>query len=305
MIHNLRKRFIIFCMLVISMILLVISSFILLNPAGDISIRRWIVTIIAGIGMVFLGSLVLSKIAVAPIEKAWQKQLDFTADASHELRTPLAVIRTNLELIMDCKEESVESQMKWLNNIDTESKRMTNLIDDLLTLSRADTDRQQFEYSEFFLCQAVNEAVRAFEGNAKEKEICLHVQMKHDILFYGDRKRIKQVLMILLDNAIWYSGASDIVISIMQQKKSIEISVHDNGCGIEKEHFEHLFDRFYRVAETRNKNPDGAGLGLAIAKWIVEGHGGKIRVESVVEKGTEFEMIFSVQRMQDRKVNCY
>lgn len=303
MIHDLRKRFIIFCVLVISIILFVISSFILLNPVGEISIRRWIVTIIVGISMVFIGSLVLSKIAVAPIEKAWQKQLDFTADASHELRTPLAVIRTNLELVMDCKEESVESQMKWLKNIDAESRRMTNLIDDLLTLSRADTDRQELECNEFYLRQAVNEAVRALEGIAKQKGICLHVQMKHDILFYGDRKRIKQVLMILLDNAIWYSGASDIAISIMQHKKSIEILVHDNGCGIEKEHLEHLFDRFYRVAETRNKNPDGAGLGLAIAKWIVEGHGGKIRVESVVEKGTEFKIIFSVQRMQDKRKN--
>lgn len=294
MIHSLRRRFILFCVLVISIILLVISSFILLNPAGEISIRRWTVTIIAGVGMVFIGSLVLSKIAVAPIEKAWQKQLDFTADASHELRTPLAVIRTNLELVMDSKEESVESQMKWLKNIDTESQRMTKLIDDLLTLSRADTNRQEFEQTEFRLEQAVKEAVMTFEGTAKQKGICLHLQTNNNILFYGDRKRIKQMLIILLDNAIWYSGASDITVSVVRNKRHIEINVHDNGCGIEKEHLEHLFDRFYRVEETRDRNPDGAGLGLSIAKWIVEGHGGKILVKSVVEKGTEFKITFPV-----------
>lgn len=295
MIHNLRKRFILFCVLVISIILFVISSFILLNPEGELSVQRLMVTIIVGIGMVLIGSSILSAAAVAPIKKAWQKQLDFTADASHELRTPLAVIRTNLELVMDCKEESVESQMKWLKNIDSESERMTKLIDDLLTLSRADTDRQEFERNEFLLKQAVNEAVLALEETAKQKGIHLHLQADGEILFCGDRKRIKQVLMILLDNALWYSGASDITIAVRKNKRTIKIRVCDNGCGIKKEHLEHLFDRFYRVTETRNKNPDGAGLGLAIAKWIVEGHGGKITVKSAVGKGTEFEMIFPGQ----------
>ncbi|MBP3475100.1 MAG: HAMP domain-containing histidine kinase [Lachnospiraceae bacterium] len=294
MIHSLRKRFILFCVLVISIILIVISSFIFLNPEGELSIKRWIVTIIVGITMVLIGSLILSKIAIAPIKRAWQKQLDFTADASHELRTPLAVIRTNLELIMDCKEESVESQMKWLKNIDAESQRMTKLIDDLLTLSRADTNRQEFEQNEFPLEQAVNEAVMTFEGVAKQKGICLHMQMNKKILFYGDRKRIKQMLIILLDNAIWYSGASDITVSVIQNKRHIEINVRDNGCGIGKEHLEHLFDRFYRVEETRNRNPDGVGLGLPIAKWIVEGHGGKILVKSALGEETEFRITFPV-----------
>lgn len=297
MIRSLRKRFILFCVLVISIILIVISFFIFLNPEGELSILRWIVTIIMGITMVFIGSLILSKIAIAPIKGAWQKQLDFTADASHELRTPLAVIRTNLELIMDCKEESVESQMKWLKNIDAESQRMTKLIDDLLTLSRADTNRQEFEQNEFLLEQAVNEAVMTFEGIAKQKGICLHVQTNNNILFCGDRKRIKQMLIIILDNAIWYSGASDIAVSVMENKRNIEIKVHDNGCGIAEEHLEHLFDRFYRVTETRNRNPDGAGLGLSIAKWIAEGHGGKIFVKSVLGEETEFRITFFQNRL--------
>lgn len=102
------------------------------------------------------------------------------------------------------------------------------------------------------------------------------------------------MLIILLDNAIWYSGASDITVSVIRNKRHIEINVHDNGCGIAKEHLEHLFDRFYRVAETRNRNPDGAGLGLSIAKWIAEGHGGKILVKSVLGEETEFRIIFPV-----------
>ena len=289
--HNLRKRFILFCMLVITIILLVISSFIMINTHSEISIHRWIVTIIIFISMVFLGSLIISKHAVDPIKKAWQKQLEFTADASHELRTPLAVIRANLELVMDCKEESVESQMKWLKYIDIESQRMTKLIDDLLTLARADTDKQEFECNKFLLSQTVDETISAFKESARKKDICLHKQMDNNISFYGDKERIKQMLMILLDNAIWYSSASDITITAMQRKRSVEVKVSDNGCGIEKKHLDSLFERFYRVTETRNKNPDGAGLGLSIAKWIVEGHGGKIFVESIVGEGTEFKII--------------
>lgn len=291
MINNLRTRFVLFNVLVISIILFVVSLFIYLRPEQGLSLQRWAGTIVIGICMVFMGSLILSKIAIAPIKKAWQKQLDFTADASHELRTPLSVIRTNLELVMDCQEESVESQMKWLENIDAESRRMTKLIDDLLILSRADTNRQELEWNEFLLEQAISEAIAAFEVTAKQKGICLQTKIDSDILFYGDIKRIKQMMIILLDNAIQYSGASKIMVSMSQNSRNIQVKVSDTGCGIEKKHLEHLFDRFYRVTEARNKNPEGSGLGLSIAQWIVREHGGKIRVESVVGTGTDFIVI--------------
>ncbi len=291
MINNLRTRFVLFNVLVISIILLVVSLFIFLRPEQELSPQRWVATILMGICMVFIGSLILSKIAIAPIKKAWQAQLDFTADASHELRTPLAVIQTNLELVMDCKEESVESQMKWLQNIDAESRRMTKLIDDLLTLSRADTNRQELEWNEFLLGEAISEAIAAFEVTAKQKGICLQTKIDSEVSYYGDKNRIKQMIIILLDNAIRYSGASKIMITVSQNNRNIQVKVSDTGCGIEKKYLEHLFDRFYRVAETRNKNPEGSGLGLSIAQWIVKEHGGKIRVESVEGEGTDFTVM--------------
>ena len=169
------------------------------------------------------------------------------AAASHELRTPLAALRVNLELVMDCREETVASQLKWLENMDAESRRMPRLIDDLLTLARADANRQEFACEEFSMGQAAGEVVAACEASAGRQGIRL------------------------------------------------ELMVQDNGCGIGEEHLGRLFERFYRVTEMRGKNPDGSGLGLAIARWIAEGHGGKITVRSTVGRGTEFVVSLPVR----------
>lgn len=295
MIHNLRKRFVIFSVLTISVILLAVSLFILFYRGGEVSLGRLAVTGVLGIGLTLLGSLILSKLAIAPVQKAWQRQLDFTADASHELRTPLAVIRTNLELVMDSREESVASQMKWLNNIDAESRRMTDLIDALLTLSRADTDSLMLEKSEICMEELIEETGAVFAGTAERMGIHLHIHADQGLRYCGDRNRLKQMLIILTDNAFLYSGASNIVVKAAGSRRQIEIRVSDDGVGIEKEHLKHLFSRFYRATGTRAKHPQGAGLGLAIAKWIVEEHGGKIEVSSIVGRGTEFVITLPVR----------
>lgn len=288
MIRNLRKRFVIFSVLIISVILLAVSLFILYYRGGEVPLVRLAATGVIGIILTLLGSLILSGLAIAPIKKAWQRQLDFTADASHELRTPLAVIRTNLELVMDSGEESVASQMKWLKNIDAESRRMAALIDALLTLSRADTDSQKLTAAEFCMGDLIEETEAVFAGMAERSGIHLHIYFDQGLRYCGDRDRLKQMLVILTDNAFLYSGASNIAVRATGGRRQIEIRVSDDGAGIEKEHLKHLFQRFYRVTETREKNPQGAGLGLAIAKWIVEAHGGNITVSSTVGQGTEF-----------------
>lgn len=304
---DLRRRFILFSMLVISVIMVLASLLLLLHAHSDASgaaLHRWLVTAAVFIAMVFAGSWLISRRAVAPIEKAWQKQLDFTADASHELRTPLAAIRANLEILLDCREESVESQRKWLENIDAESRRMTKLVDDLLTLARADTHKQELVCEDFSLRQAASEAVAAFEAAASQQGMSLALQMQENIMLQGDRGRLKQLLMILLDNAIRYSGGKGIVVAADCRKGSVALKVRDDGCGIGQEHLGRLFERFYRVAELRGKNPDGSGLGLAIARWIAEGHGGSISVHSTLGKGTEFVVRLPVRnaRQKNKKV---
>ncbi|MGM9539539.1 sensor histidine kinase [Anaerovibrio sp.] len=301
---NLRRRFILFCMLVISAIMLISSLLIMLHAHSDMpdgSLHRWLATVVIFFAMVFIGSWLISRRAVSPIKEAWKKQLEFTAAASHELRTPLAALRANLELVLDCREETVASQMKWLENMDAESRRMTRLIDDLLTLARADAGRQELLQEEFSLGQAAGEVVDALTGLAGQKGIRIELRVAEEVVLHGDRNRIKQLVMILLDNAIRYSGASVACVAVLRRKDNAELMVRDDGCGIGAEHLDRLFERFYRVTEMRSRNPDGSGLGLSIARWIAEEHGGTIAVHSAVGRGTEFTVALPAGVSREKK----
>ncbi len=296
MINNLRKRFILFCVLVIGGIILVVAAVTAVIfigghdglPPDHNPLREYVPSLLAAVGLVFIGSWILSKAAVGPIQAAWQKQLDFTADASHELRTPIAVIQTNLELVMDSPEETVNSQMKWLKNIEAEHGRMARLVEDLLTLSRADTGQQTTEKETFMLDEAISDALAPFKVIAETKGITLTVTTNEKPAFYGDRKRITQLMVILVDNALHYTDSGSVKVSIARDEKELRLAVSDTGRGIAPEHLGKIFDRFYRVTDTRGMHPDGSGLGLSIAKWIAGEHGGTIGVESILDVGTVF-----------------
>jgi len=295
---KIRKRFIIFSIIVLSSILIIIILFTFIGQFHGDGLRhglndgfphRFWTTGLAGIILVFIGSWLLSKKAVRPIEEAWQKQLDFTADASHELRTPLTVIKTNLELVMDSPEETIESQMKWLKNIAAEQERMTKLVTDLLTLSRSDTNEQELEIESFLFDEQVLETVRSFEAVANKQEVELKVHTTGAIDFVGDKKRMEQLVVILLDNSLKHMNRSGLVtITLRQNEKEMTLIVADTGCGIESKHLDNIFDRFYRVKKTKTSACDGSGLGLAIAKWIVVAHKGAITVTSTLAVGTTF-----------------
>lgn len=297
MLKTLRKRFVLFSVMVISIILLILGLLTYMGPTSYVSSGRFIWTILLAIGMVFAGSWLLSKAAIRPIKAAWQKQLDFTADASHELRTPIAVIRTTLELLMDSPEETIGSQMKWLKNMEAENLRLAKLVDDLLTLSKADTNQQTLETKTFLLNDVITNALLLFEPIATRKNIVLEVCINDNINFHGDKKRMEQLMVILMENALNYSdGPGTIKLSITQSKTKYKLMVTDTGVGIEKEHLDKIFDRFYRINQTRNRNPDGSGLGLSIAKWIVQEHGGTIEVASSPSIGTTFTIVLPVNK---------
>lgn len=293
MIKTLRRRFIVFNMLVISIILLILSLFVFFGSKNYLSTERLLITVIVSLITVFVGSFLLSKIAIKPIKVAWQKQLDFTADASHELRTPISVIQTNLDIVIDNKEETVESQMKWLENINSENKRMIKLVENLLTLSRADTNEQKLEIQFLVINEIIKKVIGLFQINANEKNITINSNIDKKVKMYGDKKQIEQLMMILIDNALKYSDENEhININVYMNEKTVKLIVNNTGSYIEKEDINSIFDRFYRVTSFRNKNPNGSGLGLAIAKLIVEKHEGNIIAESTKEKGTSFIITF-------------
>lgn len=293
MIKTLQKRFILFNMVVITSVLVIIEIAIFFNTNANISEHRMIAVLMICILLVFIASVIISFLAITPIKKAWQKQLDFTADASHELRTPLAVIQTNLELVLDNGEETVESQRKWLENIYFENIRMNKLVDDLLTLSRADSGLQEINKEPIKLDEIINSVVNKFLPLSQSSGIRLISECEHQLEMYGDYERMQQLFAILIDNAFKHMNCKgNIVINAYEAGNVITVEVADNGQGIETKELDRIFERFYRVDKVRSRKQGGSGLGLNIAKWIVEKHKGKITVQSKINEGTSFFITF-------------
>jgi len=248
-----------------------------------------------GIGVLvlaFIGSLFMAERALIPIKNAWEKQKNFIADASHELRSPLTVIQTNLELVLSNPENTVESQRKWLEYIMNENKRMTKLVNDLLFLARNDSKQEKLLRSNFALDSELKRIYESYEPLAASKGIKLEAYMHEDINFYGDENNIRQLVLILLDNALKYTTpGGSIRVELKEKEANVEISISDTGIGIEKVHLNKIFERFYRVDKARTRLTGGSGLGLSIAECIVKEHHGTISVASTPGKGTTFTVI--------------
>ncbi|MFC0905928.1 sensor histidine kinase [Clostridium sp. MT-14] len=260
----------------------------ILNRLIMISVMICIISLI----LVFIISLFLANISLKPIISAWEKQQAFVADASHELRTPLAVITTNLDIVLGNRSDTVENQGKWLGNIKLEAGRMTKLIEDLLYLARSDSHQKALTFSNFDLSGAVTKAIVPFEASAIKHEILMTSNIEPGINFLGNEGRIKQLMAILIHNAIKHTPAGkSIEISLGRVKGRIQITVQDRGEGIAPEHIDKIFDRFYKVDKVRSGNNGNFGLGLSIAKSIVEEHKGDISVSSTLGEGSTFKVI--------------
>lgn len=241
------------------------------------------------LALAFYGSLFLANRALLPIKTSWQKQQDFVADASHELRTPLTVIQTSLELVRGNPQETIEDQSKWLENIQIETKRMSKLVDDLLFLARADSEEQPLDMKNFDLSAMLRSTLDSLEAITSLHEIVLEFSLEDKLLFYGDESRLRQLIIILMDNALKHTPPKGVIrLSALNSGPSLEITVTDTGEGIEPEHLGRIFERFYRVDQARSKQTGGTGLGLSIAAWIVKVHHGRINVSSHVGQGTTF-----------------
>lgn len=244
---------------------------------------------LTGLALSFFGSLYMAEKALIPINESWQRQKDFTADASHELRSPISVIQTNLEVVMGNPLETVASQAKWLENIRAEAGRMAKLVSDLLFLARADSHQKILEMSRFPLQITMQEAFTSFEPRAKAGDIHLELQSESPVSFFGDETRLKQLVVILVDNAFKHTPpGGSIRLEMRDEGPSVELKVSDTGEGIPKEHLHKIFKRFYRVDKSRSRQEGGTGLGLAIAEWIVREHRGTIKVSSTPGQGTAF-----------------
>jgi len=249
---------------------------------------------IAGSVAVSVGAgLFLAGRALIPIRRSWEKQQQFVADASHELRTPAAIVQAQTEMLLRSPAHTIEQESPHIAVILKESKQMSKLLDDLLTLARSDSNQLQIQPSAFALDALLRELAAQFELLADAKGIAVSADIQEPLSLWGDEGRIRQLLIILLDNALKYTPPSGrIEIAGRYQSQFVYVSVTDNGSGIAKEDLPHVFERFYRGDKVRSRAEGGTGLGLSIARWIVDAHGGTIRMDSKVDQGTKVEVLF-------------
>lgn len=242
----------------------------------------FIFIIITGIGLIFIFfiSILLANWTIKPVAKAWDQQKQFIADASHELKTPLTVISTNTDVILSNSNDTVESQSKWLNYIKNETIRMTKLVNSLLYIAKYDANETKILLKKINLSNIISSICLQYEPLIYENNKKLITNIDNNITIMGYEDKIKQLLNILMDNALKYSLNNGIIkISLKKNKQSnVYITVSNSSETINKEQLNKIFDRFFRIDSSRNRKTGGSGLGLNIAKSIVEIHKGSINV---------------------------
>ena len=223
------------------------------------------------------------------LEASFKRERQFTSDASHELRTPITVISAQAEEAL-AKKRNEEEYREALQVILIESKKMGQIITQLLTLTRGDLNRYKAEMENIDLGIICEEVVGEMKDIAQKVRVKLMYEGVERLIIKADQALITRLLINLIENAIKYNHEEGWVKVILSSRENYaEIKVVDNGVGISKEHIPHIFDRFYRVNEARSR--DGTGLGLSIVKWIVDLHKGEIKVNSELNKGTTFTVI--------------
>lgn len=224
---------------------------------------------------------------IKPVKESFEKQKQFVADASHELKTPLAVIMASSDAL-----EKEPNESKWLDNIKFESEKMNKLIASLLDLAQSDDYKDKLELEEINLSKSVESALLPFEGVMFEKGLTLDYDIDADVKIKADSEKIKQLVGIIVDNAISHSYKnSRVFVSLKKSEQTVALQITNTGDPIAPGDEEKIFERFYRSDKSRNRDDNRYGLGLAIAKNIVLALGGKISAESHGDK-TTFTAIF-------------
>jgi heavy metal sensor kinase len=227
---------------------------------------------------------------LARLERSFEQLRRFTADASHELRTPLTAIRSVGEVALQ-KPGDAAYLRDAIGSMLEEANRLTHLVDNLLTMSRADVGRIALQQGEVAVLDLAKESAALLEVMAEEKDQTVHVEGYTSVRVRGDRLILRQALVNLIDNAVKYSPRhGSIVVRVGAESGYAFVEVQDSGSGIAPEHRSKVFERFYRVDKARSREQPGTGLGLSIAEWAVGAHGGSIELECEPGPGCTFTM---------------
>lgn len=266
--------------------LIIMDNYIINNKLGDYFRMSLLIFILLEILIIYVSNI-LTKWLTKPVIESFSKQKQFIVDASHELKTPLAIITASAESL-----EMEPTEKKWLDNIKSESERMNKLVTDLLDLAKSENMEIKEKYNINNLSKIIEKTSLTFESLIYENKLEIEDNIDKDIMFSCNPDKIRELLGILLDNAIKHSTKnSKITVNLYKDKNNIILEIKNKGKEITKEDQEKIFDRFYRVDESRNRSDNRYGLGLSIAKNIVTSHNGKIFVNC--KNGyTTFKVIF-------------
>ena len=267
------------------------TNVMLIENEEAISHSQKIITaiIISGVSLIIIYIIAkkISKFIVQPVEETFEKQKQFISDASHELKTPLAVIEANADVL-----EGEVGKNKWMDYIQNEIQSMDKLINELLLLTKIENVDNIQERKIFDVSKETEMTISMFESMAYERNVKLSSKIQENIMVNGNKEDIEHILSTLIDNAIKHSEENgEIKVFLEKQKNDIILSVSNKGKEIPKEIRDKIFERFYRADESRNRESNRYGLGLAIAKNIVVNHNGKIFVDCVGGY-TTFKVVF-------------
>lgn len=251
------------------------------------SLLLWLMTLT----LFFPISLLLARWMVRPVEKAWEEQRQFVADASHELKTPLTVVLSNMDMLMSAQAVSGEKNLARLDNIRAESQRMRGLVESLLTLARSDRGQEAAPRQRLSLSRLATYSLLTLEPAIFDAGRSLTYEIAPGLTLWGDEGRLRQLIDILLDNACKYSppGSTIEVTLSPGPKREAVLSVRSQGTPIPPQERQAIFRRFYRSDHSRSQE-SGYGLGLSIAQAIVSAHGGRIVVRSEDAHSNTFQV---------------
>ncbi|MCD7769305.1 MAG: ATP-binding protein [Oscillospiraceae bacterium] len=237
-----------------------------------------VVVVIVGLAAVLVVMMLLSKRIIRPVVESYEKQRRFITDAGHEIKTPLTIIDADAEVLaMELGEDN-----EWLLDIQAQTQRLTELTKSLIFLSRMQEDGGQEQLIDFPVSDVVSEAAQSFQSLAKTQDKVLMCQVQPMLTLRGDEKGVRQLVSILLDNALKYSPRGGVILLTLGKagKSNLQLSVENPAPNLTKKDMEHMFDRFYRGDESHNSQTGGYGIGLSIAKAIVSGQRGRISAAS-------------------------
>lgn len=247
----------------------------------------------AALAAFFIISVFFSRWALHPVEKAWEQQRRFVADASHELKTPLTVILANTSIMLEHPERSIASQSQWVESTQAEAQSMQELVGELLLMAKIDEGSAKPEREALDFTDIVEGSLLQFESVAFERDVSLDGDLEPNVIVLGETSRLHRLVATLIDNACKYANSGGSVnVTLKRVGHASVLAVHNTGSFIAAEDLPHVFDRFYRADKARTHDNASYGLGLAIARGLAEDLGGTLEASSADGEGTTFTARF-------------